>query len=432
MRLYSTPEHGLYSGMSLDALNLFIRNRQGTEEQLRRDAADLLRAQRWLADHGKHFVVVVAASKPFVYAHGLGSQHVLGGDCDAVDRAVGIGRILAAEGVNVIDGQAVLRQLVKERGIETHAFAGVHWNYYAGCTVAAKLLDQVRSAYRQEAPALDCGPGMPSPLRATDMDGLGWLNIWTDGGLSRPTPYAEATARPTGWRPRMVIVGDSFSEQLIQPLQQAGVYDRLVISRYLRTREVMDKDWAQVTAKGEAASANQIWPELIGDIAAADIVVLQVADYNLGRRWYDFANGLEAAVSGGKGGLRLVQVTGQHGREENASEWWHWIDGAARFDVLPSFLAEKSRRTRISFGYGTLDRQKIEVVVTAAGGVSGRTQLSVPAATDRASFERVFDIDPATIQSVELRTDGRSRTLGPGDERRAALVVRNLALVPQP
>jgi hypothetical protein len=430
VRLYATPEHGLYSGMSLDSLNADLTGKRALKNMLREDAAKLLQAQQQLAAAGKYFVVVIAASKPYVYAEGLPGRYLVNGKGGPDVRFVDFGAILEAAGVNVIDGGDVLRRLTRETGTQTHAFAGVHWNYYSGCVVAGKLLDQARARYRQDAPAMDCGDPVAGPLHDTDIDGLKWLNIWSDGGLAVPTPYPSATARGSGWRPKMLLVGDSFAEQMLQPMQQAGIYDRLVISRYLRTREVMEHGWAQATSRSEVKESEQIWPELIADVAEADIVVLQVVDYNLRRRWFGFPEGLVAAMTAAKGQVHLRQVAGAHGRESDGKDWWHWIDMAARFESRALFPDPDSKRSRVDFTYGTLGPQTLSVTLRSRSGAERRTLLRVAQATERARFEGVFDLDAADVLAIEIKTDGPSMPLSPSDPRQAALVVRNLTLSP--
>lgn len=288
LRLYATPEMGLYSGMSLQYLNEEILARQEREAKYAVTAARLKRVQTLLEAQGKVFVVVVAASKPYVYPESLGERYLAGGREQVFERSASFGNALAAAGVNVVDSAPLLREFGREAKVSTHPASGVHWNYYAGCLVAERIMDQVRRRFPATQP-FGCGvPRYEAPL-VTDLDGLKLMNIWSDAGLLRNTPQPSVLEADTGvWRPSVVFISDSFSDEILLPLQQGRAYARAVNSGYFRVRELdADGSGRQRTHDVDADLASTR-KQVQDDIAGSDVVVLQMVDYNLGTDGFGF------------------------------------------------------------------------------------------------------------------------------------------------
>ena len=287
LRLYSTPEAGLFSGMSLQYLNAEIAEKPQYEQRYARSAARIKQMQTLLEAQGKAFVVVIAASKPYVYPESLGERYLSGGREGVLERGASFGKALQAAGVNVVDSAPMLRAFARDTNVPMHPKSGVHWNVYAGCLVAEQVLDQARSRF----PALQpfaCGiPHYDAPAGA-DLDGLNLLNIWSGGGVYQNTPLPSLMETdPAGWRPSLVFVSDSFSDQILGPLQQAHAYSRVVNSGYFRVRE-LDEGGAGLQRThhigGDLAATRK---QVLDDIVASDIVVLQMVDYNLSHDGYD-------------------------------------------------------------------------------------------------------------------------------------------------
>jgi hypothetical protein len=289
LRLYTTPTHGLYSKMSIESLNDEVVRRKVLEDRYRIEAEKLLRVQRHLQSQGKYFGVIISTSKPYVYPSGLGSRYLVGGDFGIFDRAANFGNVLSAAGVNVIDGGPLLRKFAAKTGVETHPDSGVHWNYYAGCLIAHELLDNVRNRQFAKTPILDCGEPHLAKPQNVDVDGLLLLNIMTNGGLVKPTPYPTiSTSGDSDWRPNIVFIGDSFSDQIVYALQQGNVYSRMVRSAYFKVRAIDDKGNNKQSTDSVETDFNITRSKLMSNISSSDIVILQMVDYNVSRWGYEF------------------------------------------------------------------------------------------------------------------------------------------------
>jgi hypothetical protein len=242
LQLYTTSAHGLYSKMSIDSLNDEVVRRKILEERYRIEADKLLRVQRQLQSQGKHFEVIIATSKPYVYPNSLGLRYLAGGSSGIFERAANFGNALHDAGVNVIDGGPLLRKFAAKTILETHPDSGVHWNYYAGCLVAHELLNNIRNRKFANIPMLDCGKPHLADPHMVDVDGLLLLNIWSNGGVAKPMPYPTILKNDKViWRPDIVFVGDSFSDQIRYALQQANAYSVMTTSSYFKLRQIDDK-----------------------------------------------------------------------------------------------------------------------------------------------------------------------------------------------
>ena len=299
LRLYTTAEHGLYSKMSIDSLNDEIVRYDELDLRYRVESKKLLQVQKLLASQGKHFEVVIAASKPYVYPQGLGTRYLVGGSTKIFDRAISFGNALREVGVNVIDGGPLLREVVARTGLETHPSSGVHWNYYAGCLVAQGLFEHIRDRQFVETPKFDCGTPRVAMPHMVDIDGLLLLNIWSDGGIAKPSIYPSiTTVDKSSWRPKIVFIGDSFSDQIRYSLRQANAYSRMVTSGYFRVREVDDPITGVQTVADVRSDESTIHKALLKDIIDSDVIVLQMVDYNIGRWGYGFSDYILKYFSG--------------------------------------------------------------------------------------------------------------------------------------
>jgi len=288
LRMVVTREHGIHSHLSINFLNEELTRRAELETRYRAEAQKLLRAQKMLEARGKYLEVVIATSKSYAYPEELGRRY-LAGDSDGIfSRVASFGDALREAGVNVVDSGPVLRKFARDSGMETHPVPGLHWNFYAGCLIARRILDNARERRFPATPNLDCGaPQFEVRRHTSDYDGLNLLNIWSNGGLLRKSPHPSIVPiREAAWRPNIVFIGDSFSFQIRLALQQGGIYSKLVLANYFAVREVDGPAAAGETSPAAASVRDQ----LNADILASDIIILQMVDYNVPRYGYGFAD----------------------------------------------------------------------------------------------------------------------------------------------
>jgi hypothetical protein len=427
LKLIATKDHGLYSSMSLENLHYEIINKSALEAKYRVEAKRLRQVQDTLASHGKHFVVLIGASKPYVYPAGLGNRYLSEGNDNIFEKAASFGTALKAEEVNVIDAGPDLRKLASTTGLKTHADSGVHWNYFAGCFIASQLLVHIRQS-KPETPGLDCGKAKSHAPHAIDLDGYLLLNILSDGGLLKPTIYPDIIpVKGEKWRPSIVFIGDSFADQVRDALKQGNTYARMVMSSYFRTRDTDDRIANTNSTEGIDVSESIIRSELMSDIASSDVVILEMVDYNVNRWGYDFPDYFLTA--GRRGAIQISSTDGGHGRESDGRNWWHWVDGKISFKFKTLFASTDASRTRIQFEYGVRGTHPLTLKILTRNGVFHQKILPKLNAS-LAAFDESVDLPPAEILELGIETDENATPLGSTDPRLAAWIIRNLSVTP--
>ena len=182
---------------------------------LRKRARDLRRLQESLAERGIAFVLVIAPSKVSIYPEYLPKGVV---QPDGLRPATAYERMLPMlrkEGVHVVDGHAVLEE---EKGRSPHALfppGGIHWNRYGAYLVVRRAFESLEQQLGRPLVGLGCRAVAEDdePLHAdqeTDVADL--MNAWhvghADWKFPRPDLYAEGAS--DRFRPKVVVVGDSF------------------------------------------------------------------------------------------------------------------------------------------------------------------------------------------------------------------------------
>ena len=403
LRLVSTPERGLYSGMSIDSLNDEVRRKAELEQRYSLEAEKLLRIQNWLKAKGKHFEVIISSSKPYIYPEPLGSRYLEGGSDAIVERAARFGRFLEDMGVNVIDSGPMLRGYVKKTGIDTHPASGVHWNYYAGCLVAKKLYEDIRSASFPASPLIDCGEPLYGDPHWVDVDGLLLLNILSDGNLKKSSPFPQVQPVPSdAWKPSIVFIGDSFSDQIRYALQEAKGFSRMIMSSYFHTREVDTHGAGGQTSPDLGVDDKAVQAVLARDIAASDVVILQMVDYNVSRWSYGFADYFLEYLTGGQRQIPIVSVAGAYGREGAGPDWWYWIRQKGVFVLEPFYTSAHALQTHVRFEYETRGKQNLNVIVRGSNG--REYPFTVPSTGDGlCTWDKIIDLPPGKLLDIGNR-----------------------------
>ncbi|MBA2651184.1 MAG: hypothetical protein H0U73_02765 [Tatlockia sp.] len=285
--LYSTKEHGLYSEVSLTQLNREYLKRDTLAKVYDDFAIKLSQIQRLFAAKGKHFVVIISASKPYVHLEGLSKRFLVSADNNFYDKMASLGKALKKHGVNVVDSAPILREFYQKKGIETHANSGVHWNYYSGCITVQHLYNNLRESFAN-APKVHCGKPKFEEPTAIDLDGFLFLNTYTKVNLLKATPYPSPSATIyDNYLPKMLIVGDSFMHQLITALDEAKSYSNIVISQYFST-DIKHKP-GEILQYITPPTSEGIEKGVLDAAVDSDVVILEMVDYNIPRLGFGFA-----------------------------------------------------------------------------------------------------------------------------------------------
>lgn len=427
VRIYSTPEHGLYSQMSIDSLNYEIVQKQKANQDYRSFAKKAAQAQASLQKIGKHFVVIIASSKPYIYPDSLGDRFLPKASNNIFSSTASLAAQLRTEGVNVIDSGPLLRDFRVNTNIDTHPYSGVHWNYYSGCLIARELLDSARQDL-VDAPRLNCGEARYEAATMIDLDGLLLMNTLTDVNLIRPTPYpSPSVAFQRDYRPSMLLVGDSFMDQIVYSLQQTDAYAALSISSYFQTREVRGQ-YPQIFM-GSALGSASPQAQLIDDALRSDVVILQMVDYNVSRFGYGFIDSLLEHIKSVQdhGKITITSVAGAHDRESDGNIWWHWVERKVDFGLQPSFLSEKASTTRIHIEFSTRGTQAIKLTLFGQNGLQQEILLHGDGVS-RQKYDGVINISPKSLTKLSIESSREPTILGESDPRKTNFLVSNLTV----
>jgi hypothetical protein len=282
--------HGLYVLDHLRRMNERVQDRSAHQRSFDLQAKQLRVVQEYLASKDKYFIVVLAASKPYVYFEDAPKRYVASGLDKSLVNMASFANALRAQGVNVLDSALRLRKLA-QGGVVTHPDSGAHWTYYSACVIASDMLDMARSAQLPQAPKLDCGKPIYRAPEGSDGDVFNLMNIWTDGGVVNQTPFPVIVPSEEAGRPlNILVIGDSFFEQMRPALTSGKVYNSLIHAGYFRTRVVHGKTLGSVVSlEGPETDQTRLRNEVNADLEAADLVLLEMVDSNQGRNSYDWA-----------------------------------------------------------------------------------------------------------------------------------------------
>lgn len=288
-KVISSKKHGLYSNLTVNDLNDTLIHKSELEKKYQIEAAKLSEIQNILASKGKYFEVVIASSKAYVYPSELGNRYISEGATHVFERAASFGKALKAAHVNVIDSGPELRQLAQHSNIIIEPTSGLHWSYYAGCLVAHEIVEKAMQQFAM-MPALDCGtPITRKPvMNDVDVDGYLLLNIWSEPALITASTYPTISPNQSiKWQPKIVFIGDSFSDHIRSAFKKANVYSQIIMSDYFQTRKLTVND---KTDELKDKSLDEIRTQILNDIDESDIVVLEFVDYNIPRWSYGFSD----------------------------------------------------------------------------------------------------------------------------------------------
>ena len=271
-------DHDVYTYPELQGLNALVARKAYFEDGYRALAPRLRSLQEELARRGKHFEVIIATSKALVSLDGVPDRYLVAPREDMYRRAADVSAILKENGVNVVDGTGLLRR-IRADGISTHATSGVHWNRYSGCAVARQLLEDSRRDLGDSVAKLGCDPPQLGPPWATDVDGLTMFELLTRGGLVTPTSFPTLTPGLSG-QTRFLFVGDSFCFNVIDAIALSHAAGALTFRIYYLDRYTFSpKDGAALSY--QALTAPVSVADIYNDVAGADVVVLEMVDFNL-------------------------------------------------------------------------------------------------------------------------------------------------------
>ncbi|QLZ68646.1 hypothetical protein FOLKNPGA_01425 [Legionella sp. PC1000] len=437
LNLYSTKEHGLYSKMSIDQLNYEYTYRKNLTKSYNEFAKRIQELQQLLAANNKHFVVVISSSKAYVHPQGLGKRLLVSTDKNLFRKIASLGYELKKQGVNVIDSAPFLRKFYRKKAIETHANTGFHWNYYAGCMVAQQLFYNAEKTLT-DIPKLECGNPIYKKPELVDLDGLWLLNVFSNVNLAKLSPYPQPSAKfPAKYLPKILLVGDSFMDQIISALDRSKAYDDLIFSRYFKTRTVHKPERSFSFNDFPSLTEKQIQGDILDDVMKSDLIVLQMVDYNINAFGYGFVDALLERLNPEVQPhsippiveLKIIHVNNAYPQEKNERNWWYWVKDKIIFQLKPLDVFLEMKNTRLYFEYDLHGAQQL-VVYLKGKDIEHKIIIDHPTNGKRAVYDQILDIPPASLTEITITTNGNATRLNEADSRVAAYAIFNLKTIP--
>lgn len=183
--------------------------------------------QARLAQRNKLLLFMVTPNKAEVMPESLPPSACKGAIGTGPDRAL-LDRLLTEAGVPVVDAYEPILAMKRQDPVPPYPRGGTHWSRLTAGRIATSLVQTIDRLTGQDFGGFETGPvRWDAPPVGSDGDLARLLNLWHPP-LDYPTGAAEPRCRPTalGRDAGIIIVGDSFSEQLMDPLTDCRLFGR--------------------------------------------------------------------------------------------------------------------------------------------------------------------------------------------------------------
>jgi hypothetical protein len=268
------------------------------DRKLRKRVRAMRRLQEALARRGIAFLFLISPSKAVIYPEYLPRGYVRP---ESERPKVAYERMLPmleSAGIHFVDGHAIIAE---EKPRSPHALfppGGLHWNRYSCALVLRQAWQSLAEQLGRPLAELrwNAIPEDDTPVRKDqETDGADLMNVWRvghgDWKFPRPAFYAV-----DGYRPRIVVVGDSFwwlADDIISENRLASKNEFFYyFNEYERLRN------KRVAGQVRGLPQGMSWDYVL----SADAIIVETNEAGLGEAGWGFIEAavtrLNAAVSG--------------------------------------------------------------------------------------------------------------------------------------
>ncbi len=217
------------------------------DASLRKLAGRLRTLQDGLQRRGIAFALVIAPSKAAVYPEALPPRHVVSAERRPPTDYDRLRPMLDEAGVNMVDGRRIFEAQARQSPVRLFPPAGIHWNRYgAGLVVSAVWSELERQSGRPMVRLRVAGIDEDDDPSVGDAetDVVRMMNLWRFGNSSWKHVHVdhEVEAPPDVFRPRVLVVGDSFGWLMMSVVRRHKMADGAEFLYYFsqRNRKVGD------------------------------------------------------------------------------------------------------------------------------------------------------------------------------------------------
>lgn len=278
-----TPELGYYPVDTIRRLNGDVLHHDTIKQHYQYAARRLRILQEMLGHHGVALLVVTPPPKVRVYPE-YAAPYLIAPAATIMSRAVSYGDVLEESGVQVLNVQRIFAQSKAASPWPFFTTTGFHWSYWAGCTVTDEIMRKAEALTGRPFFKINCSDVEYGRSKWTDTDIAAILNIFSTQAIIGKAPFPKVTPQEnsTGENRKIVIIGDSFSDQIVYALTQAQPemsWSPGWLTRYdsFISRQAIGMG-GRVTAQSPLQQSTAL-PEIL----TKDLLVMEVSDGNISR-----------------------------------------------------------------------------------------------------------------------------------------------------
>jgi hypothetical protein len=164
----------------------------------------------------------------------------------------------------MIDGPSLVRDMKRLDPLPPFLRGSTHWSVLAGARVSQKVVEAIGRLWNRDIGAIVLDtPRWDAPPRGTDADLVALLNLWRPP-LDYRAGTVERECRPTaeGQHRRLVAVGGSFLEEILEPIGSCRLFGAVQMFFYL---DQMRVEWVPERRPFPPDPAALSWGHLLDD-----------------------------------------------------------------------------------------------------------------------------------------------------------------------
>lgn len=277
-----TRQFGYYPVDSIKRINYDVLHRDGIVKHYQKSARRLRILQSLLANHEVILLVIVAPPKVRIYPEFV-APYLIAPAENILSRSVSYGDVLEDNGINVINAELFFREKKNISDWPFFTTTSFHWSFWAGCTVTEEIMSKAEALTGKSYFSIDCSNVDYGKSRGADNDIAAILNIFSTNSVVGDAPFPKFSPQHNllGEAPKIAVIGDSFSDQIV----------------YALTHSIPDSSWSpnwltrydsfisrQTFMMGGKINHSQFKKkDALAEILSKDMVFIEVSDGNIYR-----------------------------------------------------------------------------------------------------------------------------------------------------
>lgn len=278
-----TPELGYYPVDTIRRLNYDVLHHEDVKQHYLKAARRLRILQEILSHHGVALLVITPPPKARVYPE-YAAPYLIGPVETIVSRAVSYGDVLEESGVHVVNVQRIFLERKAASSWPFFTTTSFHWSYWAGCAVTDEIMRAAEVLIGRPLFKVDCSDVEYGKSKWTDTDIAAILNILSTDAVIGEAPFPKITPKhePGGEALKIVVIGDSFSDQIVYALAQALPEMSWVPGWLTRYDSFISRQSIGMGGKVTVQAPLQ-QSVVLSEILTKDLMVIEVSDGNISR-----------------------------------------------------------------------------------------------------------------------------------------------------